>query len=111
MIYNSLSFLQKLHFQSLSLVISEASTPVCCEDLGDRVDIGSSPQVNTQVHLLSCLHDALGSPLHGVVQPGVHNVLLRSTGHAGTELIAGSDRDRTSNTAKPLLYRILNGLQ
>ena len=72
--YNSLVINTKINKKHL--IVCKTSSFVCCEDLCDRVDVGCCSQINAKIVLLSCLHDCLGCPLHGVVKTRVDNVLL-----------------------------------
>ena len=97
----------------MALVENETKTGISIsgENLGNGVDIGGGSEVKAKVHLDGSAHDALGSPLHGVVQTGVDDVLLAGSGHPGTELRAWVNRDGSSNAAEPLLKRVLHALQ
>ena len=78
------------------------------EDLGHGVDVGGSSEIQTQVKLDGGLHDVLGRPLHGVVQAGVHDVLLRGSGHLVEELITRLDGDGAAHTPEPGLQGLLD---
>ena len=93
------------------LVESETGISVSGENLGNRVDIGGSSEVEAKVHLDGSAHDALGGSLHGVVQAGVDNVLLAGSRHSCIELLTGCDLNWTSNAAEPLLKGVLHTLQ
>ena len=50
-------------------------------DIPFPANFGTLPEVKAEVELPGGGHDVLGGPLHGVVQAGVYNVLLRRTRH------------------------------
>ena len=95
----------------LHSVECEAGVPVGAEDLLDGVDVGGRPEVQPQVVLDAGVHDGLRRPLHGVVEAGVHNVLLGGTRHLLLKGAGRGDGDGTPHPAKPSLQGVLDGLQ
>ena len=89
----------------------ETGISVGGEDLGNGVDVGSSSEVKTEVHVVSSDHNVLGCPLHRVIQTRVHNILLTSTRHSAVEVVVGEDGDTTTNLAKTSFQRVLYGLK
>lgn len=93
-----------------SLLEGKASISVGLEDLFDRVDVRSRTQIETEVVLHGGLHDGTGRTLHGVVQTGVDDVLLRGTGNALLECFRWGDGDLTADVAEASLQRGLHRL-
>jgi len=67
----------------------DAGISVGGEDLCDRVDVGSSPEVNSEIQFISGDHDVLGCSLHRVIQTRVDNVLLTGTSHTPSKVVVG----------------------
>lgn len=112
----------------------QAGLTVGLENLFNRVDVRGTAEVDAQVVLHGSAHDGLGRSLHGIVQAGVDDVLLRSalkdrsTCTSDTscyskklirfmdayrdsllESLRRRDRDGTSNATEPPFQRLLNG--
>lgn len=87
----------------------QTGVTVCGEDLLNGVDIGSGSQIQTQVVFHGCLHDGTSRTLHGVVQAGVHDVLLGGARDALLERLGGCDGNATADTSETTLQRFLHG--
>ena len=96
---------------TMVLVECQSSISVSLEDLADGIDVSSSAEVKTEVIIHSSVHDGTGSPLHGVVQARVDNVLLRGTRHARLKFPRRSDINLATDSAKAALQGVLNRLK
>ena len=89
----------------------QASVTISLENFPDGVDVRGSPHVEPEVVLCGRVHDGLGRALHGVVEAGVDNVLLRGAGHSVLEAGGRRHVDLSANAPEPALQRLLNGLK
>ena len=85
------------------LLEGKTGVTVRLEDLFDRVDVCGRAEVQSEVVAHGGDHDGARRTLHRVVQPGVHDVLLRGTGDALLEGFGRFDRDLATDRAKPCL--------
>lgn len=86
----------------------QTGVAVGLEDLLDRVDVRGRAQIQSQVVLHGGLHDGTSRSLHGVVQAGVDNVLLGSTGNALLEGGRRRHRDLAADVTEAALQRLLD---
>ena len=89
----------------------QASVAISLENFPDGVDIRGSPHVEPEVVLRGRVHDGLGRALHGVVEAGVNDVLLRGAGHSVLETGGRRHVDLSAVASEPALQRLLNRLK
>ena len=91
--------------------VSKSTVPVGVEYFADAVDVGGGAEIQPEVQLVGGGHDVVGSPLHGVVQPTVDDVLLTGPAHPPVELLARGDGNLASHATKPPLQTLLDAFQ